>query len=176
MKELQHNPEASQDSEWSYGQQLLRKGFRLSTKGKGESLPEFKGKRSLTPPTHTYTRSFSGRLQHSFLMFKLIIIYPEFPRDSVKVAVSLEREKSEVGILRLRCIVNDLGLADCDAYQRPSHDSCETGMEKTYEVTFSILQPLKFFSLPRWDYIQIFGPVGFELFQVEGLPQAPQGS
>ena len=112
-------------------------------------------------------------------MFKLIISYPAFPREpsaSVEVAVSLEREKSEARILQLRCIVNDPGLADCDAYQRPSHDSCETGMEKTYEVTFSILQPSKFYSLPRWDYIQIFGPVGFELFQVEGLPQAPQGS
>lgn len=112
-------------------------------------------------------------------MFKLTINYPEFPREpsaSVEVAVSLEREKSEVRILRLRCIGNDLGLANCDAYQRPSHDSWETGMEKTYEVTFSILQPSKFYSLPRWDYIQIFGPVRFELFQVEGLPQAPQGS
>lgn len=133
----------------------------------------------LPPNTHTYTRSFSDRLQHSFPMFKLIINYPAFPREpsaSVEVAVSLEREKSEVRISQLRCIVNDLGLADCDAYQRPSHDSCETGMEKTYEVIFSILQPSKFYSLPRWDYIQIFGPVGFEPFQVEGLPQAPQGS
>lgn len=112
-------------------------------------------------------------------MFKLIISYPAFPREpwvSVEVAVSLEREKSEVRILQLRCIVNDPGLADCDAYQRPSRDSCETGMEKTYEVIFSVLQPSKFYSLPRWDYIQIFGPVGFELFQVEGLPQTPQGS